>query len=266
MKVGKMLHQESIALLILQPWGYLLGLFLHQRLPYLWCLFSPASRQPTGRSIYTILLHTIHSVTEQLNLLTDHYYSCFESMLKRTMNDIYSQCYMLIVQPYIYPPSFVLILYGWEPRSLDMLVFKLAFDVLMKHTCVLSQLNSRLFILRATQWSVWLTRRQHMTNAPSFEHLKWDIVYGGSTKPKQIQKEIGSWKVKVIINGINVEITDGGRIKIVHTNCLQHRYQIHCDEAPTCENKNTGRQNPLEVEHIISGPGDGSLYPAPDRY
>ena len=34
----------------------------------------------------------------------------------------------------------------------------------------------------------------------------------------------GEWVVKTIKGQVNVEITDGKRTKVVHTNRLQHRY------------------------------------------
>ena len=34
----------------------------------------------------------------------------------------------------------------------------------------------------------------------------------------------GEWVVKTIKSPVNVEITDGKRTKVVHTNRLQHRY------------------------------------------
>ena len=49
----------------------------------------------------------------------------------------------------------------------------------------------------------------------------------------------GKWRIKRIKSPVNVEITDGSRVRVVHINCIQHRLRPD-DTEVSPHNKETG--------------------------
>lgn len=62
----------------------------------------------------------------------------------------------------------------------------------------------------------------------------------------------GEWKVKSVKSPTNVEITDGRRLRIVHINRLQYRYQPkQCLSLSSNQPKQIRKWWPPKVDHII---------------
>jgi len=100
---------------------------------------------------------------------------------------------------------------------------------------------------------------QH-TSSPSFSvgDLVWlSVPTAGKLDPRWE----GRWKVKTIMSPVNVEISDGNRMKVVHVNRLQHRNQPGpCDQTETEMHKKAPHHDtqqpwsPPEVDHIYIPP------------
>lgn len=69
----------------------------------------------------------------------------------------------------------------------------------------------------------------------------------------------GNWKVVSVKNPVNVEISDGTRIKIVHINRLQHRVQPTNTKDSVCD-ETTQSWHPPQIEHFTE-----SVSPQPRR-
>ena len=177
-----------------------------------------------------------------------------------------------------------LLLYGRHPPSQQQLQDQLAYDSLSYPAHIQSKLAELHDFVHANLTQAASSQKtyyDHHASAPSFNtgDPVWLAV---PTAGKLDPRWEGEWVVKTIKSPVNVEITDGNRTKVVHTNRLQHRYIPGVNdmavEGSTVGNDASANKSdwiPPEVDHIIlppdSTPATPQRYPnrqrqPPDRY
>ena len=76
-------------------------------------------------------------------------------------------------------------------------------------------------------------------------------------------KREGGWKVAMVISPINLKIHGGKKTRIVHINCMWHRFQLALEEEEA-QNETSPLWTPPQIEHNIV-PCDDPLSPPSTR-
>ena len=118
----------------------------------------------------------------------------------------------------------------WRQPKLPSFTSSLAFDstTYNKHLCAkFAQLQD---FVHANLWKLDYIRRQGMTAIHCHNTLIWrhDLVV--NTNSRKIESPFG--RKMGIKSFVNVEITDGSRVRVVHINPIQHRHQPDAAETP----------------------------------
>ena len=163
-----------------------------------------------------------------------------------------------------------LLLYGRDPTPCQ-LVTQLGYDSLSYPAHLQARLaelqdfvHTNLTQAACLQKSHYDQHTKHSTFVPG--NPVWlSIPTGGKLDPRWE----GEWVIKSVKSPVTMEICDGKRTKVVHTNRLQHRYVPGQHDAGSTESENDCLEwAPSSVDHVIlppTGQTTPSRYPQRQR-
>ena len=131
-------------------------------------------------------------------------------------------------------------------------------------TCKMAKLQDFVethLVYSATKQQMFYNKHSRHRQFKVGDHVWLSIPTAGKLDPKWE----GGWKVVKVISPINMQIHDGKRTRVVHTNRLRHCCQPDLEEEGV-QNENSPPWTPPQIEHSIVPCDDAAPPPSTRRY